>query len=169
MFSRTAFASATRRTALVATLVTLMSGCASLSSPVSVADTIAADPSLSTLNSLVQSAGLTETLKSAGPFTVFAPTNDAFKAVPAKTLEALGKDAAALRGVLTYHVLASKVMAADVKNGKVKTVNGADLELSKAGDFVTVGESAIVSKANVIASNGVVHVIDAVQLPPVKR
>ena len=169
MFSRTAFASATRRTALVATLVTLMSGCASLSSPVSVADTIAADPSLSTLNSLVQSAGLTETLKSAGPFTVFAPTNDAFKAVPAKTLEALGKDAVALRGVLTYHVLASKVMAADVKNGKVKTVNGADLELSKAGDFVTVGESAIVSKANVIASNGVVHVIDAVQLPPVKR
>ena len=169
MFSRTAFASATRRTALVATLVTLMSGCASLSSPVSVADTIAADPSLSTLNSLVQSAGLTETLKSAGPFTVFAPTNDAFKAVPAKTLEALGKDAVALRGVLTYHVLASKVMAADVKNGKVKTVNGADLELSKAGDFVTVGESAIVSKANMIASNGVVHVIDAVQLPPVKR
>ena len=169
MFSRTAFVSATRRTALVATLVTLMSGCASLSSPVSVADTIAADPSLSTLNSLVQSAGLTETLKSAGPFTVFAPTNDAFKAVPAKTLEALGKDAVALRGVLTYHVLASKVMAADVKNGKVKTVNGADLELSKAGDFVTVGESAIVSKANMIASNGVVHVIDAVQLPPVKR
>ena len=169
MFSRTAFASATRRTALVATLVTLMSGCASLSSPVSVADTIAADPSLSTLNSLVQSAGLTETLKSAGPFTVFAPTNDAFKAVPAKTLEALGKDAVALRGVLTYHVLASKVMAADVKNGKVKTVNGADLELSKAGDFVTVGESAIVSKANMIASNGVVHVIDAVQLPPVKK
>ena len=169
MFSRTTFASATRRTALVATLVTLMSGCASLSSPVSVADTIAADPSLSTLNGLVRSAGLTETLKSAGPFTVFAPTNDAFKAVPAKTLEALGKDAVALRGVLTYHVLASKVMAADVKNGKVKTVNGADLELSKAGDFVTVGESAIVSKANVIASNGVVHVIDAVQLPPVKR
>ena len=169
MFIRTPFAAASLRTALAATVVALMSGCASLSSPVSVADTIAADPSLSTLNSLVQSAGLTETLKSAGPFTVFAPTNDAFKAVPAKTLEALGKDAAALRGVLTYHVLASKVMAADVKNGKVKTVHGADLELSKAGDFVTVGESAIVSRANVIASNGVVHVIDAVQLPPVKK
>ena len=169
MSIRTTFASATRRTALVATLVTLMSGCATPSGPVSVADTIAADPALSTLNGLVQSAGLTETLKSAGPFTVFAPTNDAFKAVPAKTLEALGKDAVALKGVLTYHVLASRVMAADVKNGKVKTVNGADLELSKAGDFVTVGESAIVSKANVIASNGVVHVIDAVQLPPFKK
>lgn len=165
----TPFASASLRTALVATLVALMSGCATPSGPVSVADTIAADPALSTLNGLVQSAGLTETLNGAGPFTVFAPTNDAFKAVPAKTLEALGKDAAALKGVLTYHVLASKVMAADVKNGKVKTVHGADLELSKAGDFVTVGENAIVSKANVIASNGVVHVIDAVQLPPVKK
>ena len=165
----TPFASASLRTALVATLVALMAGCATPSGPISVADTIAADPALSTLSGLVQSAGLTDTLKSAGPFTVFAPTNDAFKAVPAKTLEALGKDAAALKGVLTYHVLASKVMAADVKNGKVKTVNGADLELSKAGDFVTVGESAIVSRANVIASNGVVHVIDAVQLPPVKK
>lgn len=165
----TPFASASLRTALVATLVALMSGCATPSGPVSVADTIAADPELSTLNGLVQSAGLTETLKSAGPFTVFAPTNDAFKAVPANTLEALGKDAAALKGVLTFHVLPAKVMAADVKNGKVKTVNGADLELSKAGDFVTVGESAIVSRANVIASNGVVHVIDVVQLPPVKK
>jgi uncharacterized surface protein with fasciclin (FAS1) repeats len=146
-----------------------MSGCATTSNPVSVADTIAADPTLSTLNGLVQSAGLTDTLKGAGPFTVFAPTNDAFKAVPAKTMEALGKDAAALKGVLTFHVLASKVMAADVKKGKVKTVNGADLELSKAGDFVTVGDSGIVTKANVMASNGVVHVIDAVQLPPVKK
>ena len=166
---RTTFASASLRTVLFATLVAVMSGCATTSNPVSVADTIAADPTLSTLNGLVQSAGLTDTLKGAGPFTVFAPTNDAFKAVPAKTMEALGKDAAALKGVLTFHVLASKVMAADVKKGKVKTVNGADLELSKAGDFVTVGDSGIVTKANVMASNGVVHVIDAVQLPPVKK
>ncbi|OYU44565.1 MAG: fasciclin [Burkholderiales bacterium PBB4] len=169
MSIRTSFASASRRTALVAALVTLMSGCATMSGPVSVADTIAADPTLSTLNGLVQSAGLTETLKGTGPFTVFAPTNDAFKAVPAKTMEALGKDAAALKGVLTYHVIAAQVMAADVKNGKVKTVNGADLELSKAGDFVTVGENAIVTRANVAASNGVVHVIDAVVLPPAKK
>ena len=168
MSIRTTLASASLRTALVATLVAVMSGCATTSNPVSVADTIAADPTLSTLNGLVQSAGLTDTLKGAGPFTVFAPTNDAFKAVPAKTMEALGKDAAALKGVLTYHVLASKVTAADVKSGKVKTVNGADLELNKAGDFVTVGDSGIVTKANVMASNGVVHVIDAVQLPPVK-
>lgn len=169
MSIRTTFAFASLRNALVATLVTVMSGCATTSGPVSVADTIAADPTLSTLNSVMRSAGLTDTLKGTGPFTVFAPTNDAFKAVPAKTMEALGKDATALKGVLTYHVLASKVMAADVKKSKVKTVNGADLEISKAGDFVTVGDSGIVTKANVVASNGVVHVIDAVQLPPVKK
>ena len=169
MSLRTSFASASRRTALVAALVTLMSGCATMSGPVSVADTIAADPALSTLNSLVQSAGLSDTLKGAGPFTVFAPTNDAFKAVPAKTMEALGKDPVALKAVLTFHVLPMKAMAADVKNSKVKTVNGAVVELGKAGDFVTVGEGAIVTKANVVASNGVVHVIDAVLLPPVKK
>ena len=169
MSIRITFASASRRTALVAALVTLMSGCATMSGPVSVADTLAADPSLSTLNGLVKSAGLTDTLKGTGPFTVFAPTNDAFKAVPAKTMDALGKDPVALKAVLTYHVLPGTTLAANVKNGKVKTVNGADLELSKAGDFVTVGEGAIVTKANVTASNGVVHVVDAVLLPPVKK
>lgn len=163
------FVTATRRTALAAALVTLMAGCATVATPVSVADTIAADPALSTLSGLIQTAGLTDTLKGPGPFTVFAPTNDAFKAVPAKTMESLGKDPVALKGVLTYHVLAAKAMAADVKNGKVKTVNGAEIDLNKAGDFVTVGDNAIVTKANVVASNGVVHVIDAVLLPPVKK
>jgi uncharacterized surface protein with fasciclin (FAS1) repeats len=169
MLFTSAFATATRRTALAAALVTLMSGCATVSAPVSVADTLAADPALTTLNGLVQAAGLTDTLKGPGPFTVFAPTNDAFKAVPAKTMESLAKDPAALKAVLTYHVLAGKTQAADVKNGKVKTLNGAEIELSKAGDFVTVGENAIVTKADVAASNGVVHVIDAVLLPPVKK
>ena len=162
-------ASATRRTAVAAALLSLLSGCASLSGPVSVADTIAADPSLSTLNGLIVSAGLTETLQGAGPFTVFAPSNDAFKAVPAKTMDALGKDPAALKAVLTYHVLPGKVMSADVKNGKAKSVNGADLDLAKAGEFVTIGENAIVTKADKVASNGVVHFIDAVLLPPVKK
>lgn len=169
MLFTSVFATATRRTALAASLAVLVSGCATVSTPVSVADTIARDPALSTLNGLIQSAGLTDTLKGAGPFTVFAPSNDAFKAVPAKTMESLGKDPAALKGVLTYHVVATKAMAASVKNGKVKTVNGADLELSKAGDFVTVGETAIVSKADIAATNGVVHMIDAVLLPPVKK
>ena len=169
MIFNIAFASATRRTAVAAALLSLLSGCASLSGPATIADTIAADPSLSTLNGLIVSAGLTETLKGAGPFTVLAPSNDAFKAVPAKTMESLGKDPAALKAVLTYHVLPAKVMAADVKNGKVKTVNGADMELGKAGEFVTIGENAIVTKPNIPASNGVVHVIDAVLLPPVKK
>ncbi len=169
----TAFTTVNRRTALAcalsASLLGLMSGCASMPSPVSVADTIAADPALSTLTGLIQSAGLTDTLKGTGPFTVFAPTNDAFKAVPAKTMDMLAKDPSALKAVLTFHVVPAKAMAADVKNGKVKTVNGADLELSKAGDYVTVGDNALVTKADIPASNGVVHVIDAVLLPPVKK
>ena len=169
MLFTSAFATATRRTVMAAALVVLVSGCATVAAPATVADTIAANPALSTLNGLIQQAGLTDTLKGAGPFTVFAPTNEAFKAVPAKTLEGLGKDPVALKGVLTYHVVAAKAMSADVKNGKVKTVNGAEIELGKAGDYVTVGEGAIVTKADMVASNGVVHVIDAVLLPPVKK
>ncbi len=169
----TKFTTRARRTAsavaMATILMTLMSGCATMSGPVSVADTLAADPALSTLNGLVQSAGLTDTLQGPGPFTVFAPTNDAFKAVPAKTLESLGKDPVALKAVLTYHVLPGKLLAGDVKNSKRKTVNGADLELAKAGDFVTVGDGAIVTKANVVATNGVVHSIDTVLMPPVKK
>jgi uncharacterized surface protein with fasciclin (FAS1) repeats len=77
---------------------------------------------LSTLNSLVAKAGLSDMLKGAGPYTVFAPTNDAFKAVPAKTLDELGKNPAQLKAVLAYHVVPAKVMAADVKNGKTKSL-----------------------------------------------
>lgn len=158
-----------RRTTLLAALAVAMTGCASVPTPVSVADTIAANPSLSTLNGLVAQAGLTDTLRGTGPFTVFAPTNEAFKAVPAKTMESLGKDPAALKAVLTYHVLPAKALAAEVKNGKFKTVNGADLELGKAGDFVTIGENAIVTNADIAASNGVVHIIDSVLIPPLKK
>jgi uncharacterized surface protein with fasciclin (FAS1) repeats len=161
-------APSSRRTLMAGAVLALLSGCASVGQPTNVADVIANTPSLSTLNSLVTSAGLTETLKGAGPFTVFAPTNDAFKAVPAKTMETLGKDPVALKGVLSYHVLATKTMAADVKHGKAKTVNGADVELSKAGEFVTV-ENAMVTQANIAATNGVVHIIDAVLIPPVKK
>lgn len=157
-----------RRVLFVALAATLVSGCASMSSPKSVADTIAATPSLSTLNGLIVKAGLTPTLQGSGPFTVFAPTNDAFKAVPAKTMDALAKDPAMLRNVLTYHVLAGKVMSGDVKNGPVKTVNGASVALAKAGDFVTVEES-MVQTANIVATNGVIHTVDRVMIPPVKK
>lgn len=148
--------------------VALATGCASVPAPVSVADTIANTPSLSTLNGLISSAGLTDALKGTGPFTVFAPSNDAFKAVPAKTMEDLAKHPEKLKDVLTYHVVAGKTMAGEVKNAKVKSLNGADLELSKAGEFVTV-ESAFVTTPDLVATNGVVHIVDAVLIPPAKK
>lgn len=150
------------------TVVALLAGCASGSSPVSVADTLAARPQLSTLNGLVAKAGLVDTLKGTGPFTVFAPSNEAFAKVPSATMQALAADPAKLKAVLTYHVVAGKVMAADVKNGNSKTVNGANLALSKAGEFVTV-EDALVQTADISATNGVVHIVDSVLIPPVAR
>ncbi len=133
--------------------------------PVSVTETIARDPQLSTLSGLVKQAGLGDTLKSGGPFTVFAPTNDAFKAVPAKTMDELAKDPARLKAVLSYHVLPSKVIAADVKTANAKTAQGANVALGKAGDFVTV-EDAMVQTADIMATNGVVHTVDRVLMPP---
>jgi uncharacterized surface protein with fasciclin (FAS1) repeats len=156
-----------RRTALLASLTLAMAGCATPSGPVNLADSIAANPALSTLNTLVAQAGLTETLKSGGPFTVFAPTNDAFKAIPAATLADLSKNPEKLKAVLTFHVIPGKVMAADVKNSNVKTLNGANVALAKAGDFVTV-ESAAVVTANMVATNGVIHTVDTVLMPPKK-
>jgi len=148
--------------------VTLFSGCATRMNPVSVADILAAQPQLSTLNSLVVKAGLVDTLKGAGPFTVFAPTNEAFAKVPAKTMESLASDPVRLKAALTYHVLPDMVMVAAVKNGNSKTVNGANLALSRAGDFVTV-EDALVQTPDISATNGVVHIVDSVLLPPVTR
>lgn len=157
-----------RRTIFAVALIAGISGCASSSKPTNLADTLAKTPALSTLNGLVVQAGLSETLKSAGPFTVFAPNNEAFKAVPAKTMEELAKDPQKLKAVLTYHVLPAQIAAADVKNSKAKTVQGADIELSKSGEFVTV-ESAFVTQADIPASNGVIHMIDTVLIPPAPK
>jgi uncharacterized surface protein with fasciclin (FAS1) repeats len=120
------------------------------------------------LNSLVQKAGLVNTLKSAGPFTVFAPSNDAFKAVPAKALEDIANNPARLVDVLTFHVVPAKVMAGQVTNAKVKSVHGANIETSVAGTFVTV-ENGMVISADLQAGNGVVHIIDSVLDAPVKK
>ena len=150
------------------TAITLVAGCASGPRPVSVADTLAAQPQLSTLTGLIAKAGLTDTLKGAGPFTVFAPTNEAFSKVPAATLQTLANDPAKLKDVLTYHVLPAKIMAADVKNGNSKTVNGANLALSRAGNFVTV-EDALVQAPDISATNGIVHIVDGVLIPPAGR
>ncbi|MCU0813967.1 MAG: fasciclin domain-containing protein, partial [Burkholderiaceae bacterium] len=150
-----------KRTLMIAVAATAagLAGCATTAAPTTITDTVARTPELSTLSKLIADAGLADTLRGTGPFTVFAPTNDAFKAVPAKTLEELAKDKDRLRAVLTYHVLPVKVMAADVKTGNVKTVNGADVGVSKAGGYVTFDE-ALVTQADVPATNGVVHVID---------
>jgi uncharacterized surface protein with fasciclin (FAS1) repeats len=157
-----------RRLILASSLLALLAGCATTQTPVPVADALARDPQLSTLSGLVQKAGLTDTLRAAGPYTVFAPTNDAFKAVPQKTLDELAANPARLRAVLTYHVLPARVPAAEVKVGNVKTVEGSNLALSKAGTFVTV-EDAMVQTPDIAATNGVIHTIDRVLMPPVRR
>ena len=102
---------------------------------------------------------------------MFAPTDEAFAKVPAATLAALGKDKVALKNVLLYHVVAGKVMAADVvkMNGKsAKTVEGQDAKIMVMGDKVMVNNANVV-KTDIIAKNGVIHVIDAVLLPPAKK
>ena len=136
-----------------------------MQSPKPITETALATPELSTLAKLVTDAGLADTLRGPGPFTVFAPTNDAFKKVPAATMAQLASNPEMLRSVLTYHVVPGRVTAADVKTGPVKSVQGANLAVSKAGTFVTV-EDALVTKADVMATNGVVHVIDTVLIPP---
>ncbi len=155
------------RRIFAALAIASLAACASQPTPVSITETLARTRPLSTLSQLVQQAGLADTLKGQGPFTVFAPSDEAFKAVPAKTMDELAKDPARLKAVLTYHVVASKLNAADIKNMSVKSVNGADLALSKAGDFVTV-EDAAVQTADIAATNGVVHIVDRVMMPPRK-
>lgn len=149
--------------AFAATL--LLGACATTPPPATIAETAARTPQLSTLAKLINDAGLADTLRGAGPFTVFAPSDEAFKAVPKATLDQLASNKDMLRAVLTYHVVPGKVMAADVKSGPAKTVQGSNLALSKSGTFVTV-EDAVVQTADVAATNGVVHVIDRVLLPP---
>ena len=155
------------RILIAAPLLALLAACATqpASSPVSVADTIAHDPKLSTLNGLVVQAGLSDTLKAAGPYTVFAPTNEAFKAVPAKTMDELASDPAKLKAMLSYHVVPGKMMSAQVKNGPARTAQGGNVALAKAGEFVTV-EDALVETSDIVATNGVVHTVDRVLMPP---
>ncbi|HEX6708076.1 MAG TPA: fasciclin domain-containing protein [Albitalea sp.] len=148
-----------------ACLALSLAACATAPQPTNIANTTAQRPELSTLTKLVNDAGLADTLKGPGPYTVFAPTDEAFKAVPAKTMTALANDKALLKSVLSYHVVPSKLPSAEVKNGPAKSVQGANLALSKSGTFVTV-EDAVVTQADVPATNGVVHIIDRVLMPP---
>jgi uncharacterized surface protein with fasciclin (FAS1) repeats len=128
-----------------------------------IVDTAVAAGQFKTLATALQAAGLVETLKGKGPFTVFAPTDEAFAKIPKADLDALLKDKAKLTAVLTYHVVPGKVMAKDVKAGKVKTVQGSELTVTTMGG-VTV-DNAKVIKTDIGATNGVIHVIDTVVLP----
>ncbi|MDX1963547.1 MAG: fasciclin domain-containing protein [Pirellulales bacterium] len=131
-----------------------------------IVETAVAAGSFNTLVTAVKAAGLVETLKGAGPFTVFAPTDEAFAKLPSATVQELLKpeNLAKLQGILTYHVVAGKVLAADVvKLQTAKSVQGQNLKIdTKAGVKV---DSANVAKTDILCSNGVIHVIDAVLLP----
>lgn len=128
-----------------------------------IVDTAVAAGNFKTLVTALKAAGLVDTLKGKGPFTVFAPTDEAFAKVPKADLEALLKDKAKLTSVLTYHVVAGKVMSKDIKPGKVKTIEGSELTIATAGG-VTV-DAAKVTTADIAADNGVIHVIDTVLMP----
>lgn len=135
--------------------------------PSTVVDIAVGSADHSTLVTAVTTAGLVETLSGAGPFTVFAPTNAAFAALPAGTVETLLKpeSKADLTGILTYHVVPGTLKAADLTDGqKLKTVNGAELTVSVKDGKVMI-DGANVTAADLVAGNGVVHVLDAVVLP----
>lgn len=130
--------------------------------------TAVAAKSFGTLVAAVQAAGLVEALQAKGPYTVFAPNDAAFAALPAGTVDGLLKDKPALARVLTYHVLPARVLSTDLAEGtvEVKTLAGATLKVTKAKDGSVTVHGAKVLAADVLASNGVIHVLDAVVLPP---
>jgi uncharacterized surface protein with fasciclin (FAS1) repeats len=117
-----------------------------------------------TLIAALKAANLKETLNGAGPYTVFAPTDEAFKKLQPGALDALLKDAAKLKSVLTYHVVPGKIAAKDIKAGDVKTLEGAMLVASVKGSEVRVNDAKVL-QADIVASNGVIHAIDAVVMP----
>jgi uncharacterized surface protein with fasciclin (FAS1) repeats len=132
-----------------------------------IVDTAVAAGNFNTLAAALKAAGLVDTLKGKGPFTVFAPTDDAFAKLPAGTVEDLLKpeNKEKLVAILTYHVVPGKLMAADVlKRHALKTVNGANLKISMRDGAAMVDDARIV-KTDIVTSNGVIHVIDAVVLP----
>jgi uncharacterized surface protein with fasciclin (FAS1) repeats len=136
----------------------------SIAFAVDIVDTAVSAGQFKTLVKAVQEAGLVDTLKGEGPFTVFAPTDEAFAKLPAGTLDALLQDKEKLATVLTYHVVPGKVTAAQVRPGMVKTVQGQSLTV-KANRGGVMVDNAKVVKTDIIASNGVIHVIDSVVLP----
>ncbi len=128
-----------------------------------IVDTAVSAGNFNTLAAALQAADLVDTLKGSGPFTVFAPTDAAFAKIPKEVLDALLADKAKLSTVLTYHVVPGKVMSKDVKAGMVKTVEGSSLTVSTMGGVKV--DNANVTAVDIVADNGVIHVIDTVVLP----
>ena len=132
-----------------------------------IVETAVAAGKFKTLAAALEAAGLVDTLKGDGPFTVFAPTDEAFAKLPKGTVEGLLKpeNKAKLKAILTYHVAGAKAMSTDLKDGQmVKTVNGEDVKVKIADGTVMVGDAKVV-KADIAAKNGVIHVIDTVLMP----
>lgn len=128
-----------------------------------IVDTAISAGNFGTLVTALKAAGLVDTLKGKGPFTVFAPTDEAFAKIPKANLDALLADKAKLSGVLTYHVVSGRVMAKDVKAGSVKTVQGSALTISTKDGVMVDGAKVI--KTDIVTDNGVIHVIDTVVMP----
>ena len=128
-----------------------------------IVDTAVTAGNFKTLVVALKAAGLVQTLKGKGPFTVFAPTDDAFAKIPKADLDALLKDKAKLKAVLTYHVVSGKVMSADLQAGNVKTVQGSNVMINTMGGAM-VNDAKVVA-ADVAADNGVIHAIDTVLMP----
>jgi uncharacterized surface protein with fasciclin (FAS1) repeats len=129
-----------------------------------IVDTAVSAGQFNTLVTALEAAGLVDTLKGPGPFTVFAPTDAAFAKIPKKDLDALLADKAKLTAVLTYHVVSGKVMAKDVKAGPVKTVEGRSFMVKVDAGKVMV-DKATVTKTDIVTDNGVIHVVDTVLIP----
>jgi uncharacterized surface protein with fasciclin (FAS1) repeats len=130
-----------------------------------IVDTAINAGSFSTLVAAIEAANLVETLEGKGPYTVFAPTDEAFKKLPSGTVEALLKDIPKLKKILTYHVISGKVMAADVvKLKSAKTVEGSDVKINANNGSVKINDSTVAT-ADVAADNGVIHIIDTVLMP----
>ena len=149
-------------------LVAVLAGKSAYAQDKDIVALAAGNENLSTLVAAVKAAGLVETLQGDGPFTVFAPTNDAFAALPEGTVESLLKpeNKDKLVAVLTYHVVAGEVRSTDLSNGQMaKTVQGSEIKVSLSDKGAWINDAGVVA-ADVDASNGVVHVIDKVILPP---
>ncbi|MBC7414450.1 MAG: fasciclin domain-containing protein [Herminiimonas sp.] len=144
--------------ALILTFIPATSGAADL------LDTAITSGNLKTFVAAVKTSGFSESLRSAGPFTVFAPSDEAFSRLPAGTWEALVKDKARLAQVLGYLIIPGKILVADVKPGKTKTLQGAQILLKSDNGRVTADEATVI-ESDIVADNGVIHAIDTVAMP----